>query len=74
MSLIDARHKFSVETVDIEADKYLEALSTKLLFDGFLRVYHEEKKLTANSDNGESESLRNCRRAKLRLSTTDVII
>ncbi len=51
--------KFSVETVDIKADKYiLRASAQKLLFDGFLRVYHEEKEADdATGDNGLSESL-----------------
>jgi len=45
--------KFAVETVDIMADKYLfRAVAQKQLFDGFLRIYHEEKEADDNT-NGE---------------------
>jgi DNA topoisomerase-1 len=50
--------RFSVETVDVEADQYLlRASAQKILFDGFLRVYHEEKEADENGENGWSEFL-----------------
>ena len=49
---------FSVETVDITADKYLlRASAQKILFSGFLRVYHEEKETDENGAHSWSESL-----------------
>ncbi len=51
--------KYDVETVDIEAGKYLfRASAQKLKFAGFLKVYHEEKEPdeNGNGDNG-AESL-----------------
>ena len=50
--------KFSVETVDIEAGKFiLRASAQKILFDGFLRVYHEEKEADENGLHSWSEKL-----------------
>jgi DNA topoisomerase-1 len=49
---------FSVETVDITADKYLlRASAQKILFSGFLRVYHEEKEADENGAHSWSETL-----------------
>lgn len=54
--MLDA--KFSVETVDIEAGKFvLRASAQKILFDGFLRVYHEEKEADENGAHSWSEQL-----------------
>lgn len=50
---------YDVETVDIKAGKYvMRASAQKLKFDGFLKVYHEEKEPDegSNGDNG-AESL-----------------
>lgn len=42
--------RFDVETVDITADRFLfRATAQKLTFDGFLKVYHEEKEPDENS-------------------------
>ena len=45
---------YDVETVDIAGGKYvLRAKSQRLKFDGFLKVYHEEKEIDENG-NGEN--------------------
>ncbi|MBI5267923.1 MAG: type I DNA topoisomerase [candidate division Zixibacteria bacterium] len=49
---------FSVETVDITAGKYLlRASAQKVIFAGFLRVYHEEKEADENGAHSWSEQL-----------------
>ena len=46
--------QFHVETVDVSADRFvLRATAQKLVFDGFLKVYHEEKE---QDDNGNGEN------------------
>jgi DNA topoisomerase-1 len=54
--MVDA--KFAVETVDIEAGRFvLRASAQKILFDGFFRVYHEEKEADENGLHSWSEQL-----------------
>lgn len=50
---------YAVETVDIEAGKYtLRASAQKLIFDGFLKVYHEAKDPDENGNgNGVADTL-----------------
>jgi DNA topoisomerase-1 len=46
--------RFDVETVDVSADRFLlRATAQKLVFDGFLKVYHEERESDENG-NGEN--------------------
>ena len=50
---------YDVETVDIKGGKYtLRANAQRLKFDGFLKLYHEEKEADENGNgNGDVESL-----------------
>ncbi len=54
--MTDAR--FDVETIDITADNcILRASAQKLIFDGFLRLYHEQKEADENGDENGVENL-----------------
>ncbi len=50
--------KYDVETVDIKADRFLfRATTQRINFDGFLKIYHEEKEPdeNGNGDNGSAD-------------------
>ena len=49
---------YAVETVDVEAgDCLFRATAQKLLFDGFLKIYHEEKETDENGNGDSTDSL-----------------
>ncbi len=50
--------RFIVNTVDIDAGRYLfRVTSQKMQFDGFLKVYHEEKEPDENGNGDSTDSL-----------------